>query len=177
MGKYIPNSNLNSVLYLYCTLPRSSNGYRFSRQNCTVTGLQPGDLLIFPGFITHQKEALAPKEGMHFFLEFSFDEPYWIWYLNSFTCQWLFAYCYGVIFITKLYYLLDFILYFTFGLFIVHNRLYYRALFYKFYIVIYFSGVFYFIFIIYILYNILLYFVWYPGIVCVFVSSCFASKL
>ena len=52
---------------------RSLTGFFFTKQNCYLADLKSGDLVIFPGFITHQKVDIGPSSGMHLYLELSFD--------------------------------------------------------------------------------------------------------
>lgn len=59
----------------YPAVEGAVTGYFFTKQSCYVTDIGAGDLLIFPGFITHQKVEVEPPQGMHLYLEMSFDPP------------------------------------------------------------------------------------------------------
>lgn len=54
---------------------RSDGGFWFGKQDCKVLDLKAGDLMIFPGFITHKKQDWETEDGMTHYLEMSFDIP------------------------------------------------------------------------------------------------------
>eukprot|EP00116_Pleurobrachia_bachei_P002227 sb/3462489/ len=62
--------------------------FSFYRQNCTVGDVDVGDILLFPGRVTHTAKPIQPTTGMFLYLSASFDPDDYQKYSNGTWREW-----------------------------------------------------------------------------------------